>query len=82
MSFMFEVYYRPPPDQHREAVLTAQVTPFGGRLTYREVPGNGGTGGVCLTYEFDERRNAEIAAEALRSAGEHVEGPVDYEPGT
>jgi hypothetical protein len=35
---------------------------------------------VCLTFEFDDRTQAELAANALRQEGEHVEGPVDYGP--
>lgn len=77
MSYMFEVFYRRPPDPKREARLTEQVEQFGGRLSFREGEGNG-AGSVCLTYEFDDVQNAENAAEALRQRGEHVEGPVDY----
>lgn len=75
---MFEVYYRPPADIRREAALTARVSEFGGKLDYREVPENGQSGGVCLTYEFDDRGQAEAAATALREQGEHIEGPMDY----
>jgi hypothetical protein len=80
MSFMFEVYYRPPPDPHKEAALTGRVARLGGRLSYREIPGEDGTGGVCLTYEFEDPGQAEAAAQVLREQGEHVEGPVDYGP--
>jgi hypothetical protein len=76
MSFMFEVYYRPPVDAQKEAALTERVSKLGGRLSYREDP-NGRTG-VCLTYEFEDRDRAEAAARALREQGEHVEGPGDY----
>jgi hypothetical protein len=77
MSFMFEVYYRPPADSRKESALTAHVSQLGGRLSFREVPENSERG-VCLTYEFDGQRQAEIAADALRAQGEHVEGPMDY----
>jgi hypothetical protein len=77
MSFMFEVYYQAPADRKREARLTDQVGPFGGRLDFREEP-ESTKGTVCLTYEFDLLDRAEAAAEMLRQAGEHVEGPVDY----
>ncbi len=80
MSFMFEVFYRPPVDPHKEAILTTQVSSLGGRLSYREAPAEEGRGGVCLTYEFDDSSQAESAARALREQGEHVEGPVDYGP--
>ena len=80
MSFMFELYYRPPADSHKEAVLTERVSGLGGRLSYRETPEGQANGGICLTYEFDEREQAEAAAQLLRAQGEHVEGPVDYGP--
>src|SRR5262249_34145111 len=54
MSFMFEVYYRPPTNPPKEAALTARVAGFGGRLTYREALNGSGMGGICLTYEFDD----------------------------
>jgi len=78
MSYMFEVYYRPPASPSREATLTACVSRLGGRLDYREEPRAGGPGGVCLTYEFDDFDAADRAANELRQLGEHVEGPVDY----
>ena len=78
MSFMFEVYCRPPTDPKKEAALTARASSLGGRLSYREAPDEEGSDGVCLTYEFDDRDQAELAAKALRDQGEHVEGPVDY----
>jgi hypothetical protein len=78
MSVMFEVYYRSPPDVCKEEALSARVSSLGGRLTFREVPQEHEMGGVCLTYEFDAWEQAEVAAEALRQQGEHVEGPCDY----
>ena len=78
MSYMFEVYYRLPVDPRKEAGLPERVSRLGGRLSYREAPGERVNGGVCLTYEFDQRERAETAAETLREQGEHVEGPVDY----
>ena len=80
MSFMVEVYYRPPADARKEAALTARVADLGGQLSFREVPEKGQAGGVCLTYEFDKPGRTELAAAALRDQGEHVEGPVDYGP--
>jgi hypothetical protein len=80
MSYMFEVHYRPPSDTAREAALAERVSHLGGRLDYRESPPQGRPGGVCLTFEFDDIDRARRAAEALRSQGEHVEGPVDYGP--
>ncbi len=77
MSFMYEVYYKAPADRNREARLTDRVSPFGGRLDFREEP-DGSHGAICLTYEFDQLDRAEAAAETLRQGGEHVEGPVDY----
>ena len=79
MSYMVEVYYRPPADPVREAESAGRVTIHGGRLDYREVP-DGGPGGVCLTFEFSDLGQAQAAAESLRRQGEHVEGPVDYGP--
>jgi hypothetical protein len=80
MSFMFEVYYKPPADPVKEAGLTSRVASLGGRLDYREDAEEHGLGGVCLTYEFDDFEMAAKAAEVLRQVGEHVEGPVDYGP--
>jgi hypothetical protein len=77
MSFMFEVYYRPPADAQKETSLKNRVTNLGGRLTSREVP-ESGLRGVCLTFEFDRHGQAEAAAETLRAQGEYVEGPMDY----
>jgi hypothetical protein len=78
VSFMFEVYYKPPADAATEAALTERVTALGGRLDYRE----DATGwvGICLTYEFDSLDTAQRAADTLRQLGEHVEGPTDYGP--
>jgi hypothetical protein len=80
MSFMFEVYYKPPADPMKEAALTKRVTSLGGRLDYREDAQEHGLGGVCLTYEFDDFEMAAKAVDELRQVGEHVEGPVDYGP--
>jgi hypothetical protein len=75
---MFEVYYRPPADARKERTLSARVSSLGGRLTYREVPEGNKIGGICLTYEFDDPDQAEVAAQVLRQQGEHVEGPCAY----
>jgi hypothetical protein len=80
MSFMFEVYYRPPANPSKEAAVTDRVAAMGGRLDFREVGDERGLGGVCLTYEFEDLESAAKAAEVLRQLGEHVEGPVDYGP--
>jgi len=80
MSFMFEVYYKPPANPLKEAAVTGRVTALGGRLDYREEPDDHALGGVCLTYEFDDLELATKAAEVLRQLGEYVEGPVDYGP--
>lgn len=80
MSYMFEVYSRPPADPVREAALAERVSSQGGRLDYREAPAGSGPGGVCLTFEFSDLELARAAAESLRRQGEHVEGPVDYGP--
>ena len=40
MSVMFEVYYQPPANPQKESALTARVSTLGGRLTYREPPGD------------------------------------------
>jgi hypothetical protein len=80
MSFMFEVYYRPPADPRKEEALTTRVSSLGGHLDYREAPDEDGRGGICLTYEFDDHGRAEAAARVLREQGEHVEGPFDYGP--
>ena len=81
MSYMFEVYYKPPADRKKEAVVTNRVASLGGRLDYREEDSEErGMAGVCLTFEFDDLEKAAKAAEVLRQNGEHVEGPVDYGP--
>jgi hypothetical protein len=76
MSYMFEVYYKPPANPAKESALTSRVVSLGGRLDFRE-DATGQTG-VCLTFEFDDRDMAMNAAEMLRQLGEHVEGPMDY----
>jgi hypothetical protein len=80
MSYMFEVYYKPPRDSRKEAALTQRVSALGGRLDYWEEITSNGNHSICLTYDFDELERAETAAEALRESGEHVEGPQDYGP--
>lgn len=78
MSYMFEVYYKSPPDLDREAALATRVSNAGGRLAYREEPDHSEVGSVCLTFEFEELEQAETAAQSLRRLGEHVEGPQEY----
>ncbi|MGP0069603.1 MAG: hypothetical protein ACLQGP_39135 [Isosphaeraceae bacterium] len=80
MTYMFEVYYRPPEDPKREESLAERVSHLGGRLDYREVPIEGLPGGICLTFEFQEIERARAAADTLRAQGEYVEGPVEYGP--
>ena len=80
MSFMFEVYYKPPANPAKEAAVTDRVATLGGRLDFREEGDEHGLGGVCLTYEFEDLERATNAAAALRQLGEHVEEPVDYGP--
>jgi hypothetical protein len=76
MSYMFEVYYKPPASPTKEAALTSRVTAFGGRLDYREEAEE--HSGVCMTFEFNDLETATKAADALRQLGEHVEGPMEY----
>jgi hypothetical protein len=76
MSYMFEVYYRPPADRARESTRTARVEREGGRLQFREDDAESGP--ICLTYEFDDFELAERVADDLRTRGEHVEGPANY----
>ena len=78
MSFMFEVFYPPPANPTRETELTQRAASFGGRLDFREDAKDKTLGGICLTFEFDNLELASQAADLLRQAGEHVEGPVDY----
>jgi hypothetical protein len=78
MSWMLEVYYKPPANPEREASLKALMAEVGGWLDSRECPLDGHSASVCLTFEFDDRRQAEIAAARLTAMGEHVEGPYDY----
>jgi hypothetical protein len=76
MSFMFEVYYKPPANPAKESAVANRVAALGGRLDYRENATE--HSGVCLTFEFDDREKATKAADGLRQLGEHVEGPVEY----
>jgi hypothetical protein len=80
MSFMFEVYYKPPTNPAKEAEITDRVAALGGVLDFREDADEHGLSGVCLTYEFNDLEKAAKAAAVLRQLGEHVEGPVDYGP--
>lgn len=78
MSYLLEVYYKPPADSNRETLLSDRVARYGGQLTYREEPTGEETAAVGLTYEFDDLARAEAAADSLRQEGVHVEGPADY----
>lgn len=81
MSYMFEVYYKAPANPRKEAELAARVSKLSGHLTFREDPNGTGPQSICLTFEFDKLPEAEAAANALRTAGEHVEGPCEYGEG-
>ncbi len=76
MTFMIEVYYDPPNQPVREAAIDTVVAAHHGRPDYREALSP--SIGICLTYEFPTWVDAEQAADALRNAGEHVEGPSRY----
>jgi hypothetical protein len=78
VTWMFEVYYLPPPDPAREERLADAVARYGGRLDFREAPEVDSSHNVCLTYEFASQFDADAAAGAVRAAGEHVEGPYPY----
>jgi hypothetical protein len=78
MSFIFELYYKPPADSAKEAAVTSRVVSSGGRLDYREDADERSLSSVRLTYEFDDLENATKAADLLRREGEHVEGPMEY----
>ncbi len=78
MSYMFEVYYKPPADPKKETTLLEYVSELGGRLDYREAANVELQGSICLTYEFDDLDKAAVAAKCLRQQGEFVEGPQDY----
>jgi len=79
MSVMIEVYYRLPRDSSKEGHLTQQVVALGGRLEHaEEIELDGVCSNVCLTYEFNEWKHTEVAAEYLRQNGGHVEGPQEY----
>lgn len=78
MTWMFEVYYLPPSDPAREELLTAIAVRYDGWLDFREAPELDGSHNVCLTYEFSSQELAEVAAQQMRSLGEHVEGPYQY----
>ena len=82
MSYMIEVYYQRPLDSNRDSRLQNLVTEFGGHLDFREVPADDEPGAICLTFDFEDRAQAEAAAEVLRRQGVHVEGPADYGPST
>ncbi len=78
MSFMFEVYYKPPANPAKETAVADHVASLGGRLVFHEEGVVDGLDGVCLTYEFDDLGSAWKAAGVLRQLGEYVEGPVEY----
>ena len=77
MSFMFELFYKSPEDEAKEARIVAYVVAGGGRLDYRE-PADRDGGAIVFTFEFESREQAETVATSLRQRGEHVEGVSDY----
>ncbi len=80
MSFMFEVYYKAPPDPRREEKILDVVSQGGGALTFREAPSEVGPRTICLTCEFEDLEAAQVVADRLVQEGEYVEGPSDYGP--
>lgn len=75
--YMFEVYYLTPVNSEKEANISKCVSSFGGWLDYREEP-NSTQSAVCLTYEFNNLKQAELSASELRGQGEYIEGPYLY----
>jgi hypothetical protein len=79
MSFMIEVYLGLPQNVAQELEIAKLVEPMGGKVTFHEGPlDKPPSSYVCLTIEFQQRANAEVAAEKLRSLGKHLEGVSDY----
>ena len=76
-TYMFEIYFATPTNPDKEARIMVCVANFGGRLDYREEP-DAQQAAICLTYEFDNLEQAQLAANELRQKGEHVEGPCLY----
>ena len=77
MSTILEVYYAAPVDVLREERIAATLGNSGGALSFHEEPSETVSGSVCLTFEFETREAAMLAASAIRLSGEHVEGPSD-----
>jgi hypothetical protein len=77
MAFAFEFYYSSPEDEEREAQVIKDVVAGGGQLDYREPETETG-GAICLTFDFENRANAETVAAALRLRGQYIEGVFDY----
>jgi hypothetical protein len=77
MTYMFEVYYRPPRDPAREKRMTDEVFKHGGRLDCWE--DSTGWTSICLTFEFDNETQAHAAVAALLQQGERITmGPRPY----
>jgi hypothetical protein len=79
MNAMFEVLYRRPRDLDRERKISAIVALHGGRLDHFEetdMPAVSQT--ITLTFVFQNKTEAEIAASKLFSSGHHVEEVCDY----
>ena len=79
MSVILEIYYKSPENLSREARISDEVVKLGGTLSFKEQPESAASEAICLTYQFPDREIGERAAKAIRSLGEHVEGPSDYD---
>lgn len=80
MAFITDVYYKPPANPAKEAVVTDRMAQLGGRLDLREDTDDHDLGGVCLCYAFDDMEGATKAADLLRELGEDFEGPYELRP--
>jgi hypothetical protein len=79
LSVIIEIYYRSREDPSREARIFNEAAKFGGILNFKEQGTGDASDAICLTFEFSDHRSADRGAAAIRSLGEHVEGPADYE---
>ncbi len=77
MSYIIEVFYRGPVDSRREELISSEALRFGGQLDFRESSGTNSKG-LCLTFEFNDNKSDERAAEGIRELGKHVAGPAEY----
>jgi hypothetical protein len=75
----FDVRYVRPRDQEREERIAAVAAQYGGTLLdVDETMVSGDINTVCLTFEFGDKKSAEIGYKAVAASGEHVEGPYSY----